>query len=348
MRYKRAEQRGGSARFDGLGRVSASERRHRDQQGRRRLHRLPTRSGPRALSQSDRGAAPRALQRYDSRRRVARAVEGGLRSRRAADRRGVGVPREAVRRGTRPLNRTWSVHLLACRFDIRADCERLADALDHLLQRAHQRHPVSRCHRFDVRRSADGYRIEEDGLAQGIESTPQSACYVLTSRIHALALAALPEFTKVHAGCATWQGRRLLAVGPPEAGKTTLMTRLVYEGFAVHGDELVLLRNGEALPYPRRFGVRAPTLRLIPQLAASRPGTIGAGSVVTDPADLGFDWVIEPAPVAAVFYLVPNHGGQTSLEPCPKHIMAQRIMSQSTSPDGGRRQWIRDVCAILD
>ena len=225
------------------------------------------------------------------------------------------------------------------------DCERLAAALDPLLQRARQGYPVTRLHRFDVRRSADGYRIEEDGLAESLEPTLESACYALTSRIHAMALAALPEFTKVHAGCATWRGRRLIAVGPPEAGKTTLMTRLVYEGFAVHGDEMVLLKDGLALPYPRRFGVRTPTLALVPQLAAVPRG---ANPRVTDPAALGFDWVIEPAPVAAVFYLVPNHGGRTSLDPCPKHLMAHRVMSQSTGPETGRRAWIRDVCVMLD
>jgi len=235
------------------------------------------------------------------------------------------------------------VRLLACRIEIAVDCERLAAWLDVMLSRATQRYPVSRVHRFAVRQEDGGYRILEDGVAVGFERGPDSAGYALTARIHRLALAALPDFTKVHAGCATWQGRRLLAVGPPRAGKTTLMTRLVFEGFAVHGDELVLLKDGSALPYPRRFGVREPTLGLIPQLAERAPGPL-----VTDPSALGFDWVVEPAPVAAVFYLEPNHGGRTLLTPCPKHVMAQRIMAQSTGPSGGKPQWIRDVCAILE
>ncbi len=239
------------------------------------------------------------------------------------------------------------MRLLACRVEITVDCERLAAWLDPMLQHAAQGYPVSRRHRFAVRREAGGYRIEEDGAAGGLEPTPESAGYALTARIHALALSALPEFTKVHAGCASWQGRRLLAVGPPRAGKTTLMTRLIYEGFAVHCDELVLLKRGAALPYPRRFGVRAATIGLIPQLAVLRAGGAGAG-LVTDPAELGFDWVIEPGPVTAVFYLEPNHGGRTRLAPCPKYLMAQRIMAQSTGPVGEKRQWIRDVCDTLD
>jgi hypothetical protein len=136
-------------------------------------------------------------------------------------------------------------------------------------------------------------------------------------------------------------------VGPPRAGKTTLMTRLIYAGFSVHGDEMVLLKGGAALPYPRPFGVRPATVRLIPQLASLCPADAGA-SLVTDPAELGFDWVIEPAPVAAVFYLEPNHGGRTRLAQCPKYLMAQRVMAQSTGPAGDKRQWIRDVCDTLD
>jgi hypothetical protein len=231
--------------------------------------------------------------------------------------------------------------------EVSVDCERLAAWLAPMLQHAAQSYPVSRVHRLEARREPGGYRISEDGAPRGVEPTPEDAGYALTVRMHALALAALPDFTKIHAGCASWQGRRLLAVGPPRAGKTTLMTRLVFEGFSVHGDELALTRGGEVLPYPRRFGVRPPTVPLIPQLASARPGPAGGG-LVTDPAELGFDWVIEAAPAAAVFYLEPNHGGRTRLADCPKYVMVQRVMSQSTGPETGNRQWIRDVCDMLD
>ena len=259
------------------------------------------------------------------------------------------MPLEAPRRGPPPLSFAWSVSLLACRIDITADCERVAAWLDPMLQHASQDYPISRVHRLAISMEGDRYRIEEDGAARAIEPTAESAGYAVFARIHVLALDALPEFTKVHAGCASWEGRRVLAVGPPHAGKTTLMTRLIYEGFSVQGDELVLLRDGLALPYPRRFGVRAPTVALIPQLAAmGPPGPGGPAPLVIDPAQLGFDWRIEAAPVEAVLYLEPNHGGPSRLEPCPKYQMAQRIMSQSSGPEAGKRQWIRDVCAILD
>lgn len=230
--------------------------------------------------------------------------------------------------------------------DVTVDCERVAGWLAPMLQEAAQDHPVSRTHRFAVRREAGGYAIEEDGAPPRIEPTPEAAGYAVFFRMHALALAALPEFTKIHAGSARWQGRRVIAVGPPHAGKTTLMTRLVYEGFEVEGDELVLVRDGLALPYPRRFGVRAPTVALIPQLRALT-GEGRPEPLVVDPAVLGAPWRIESAPVDAVLFLEPNHGGPTALVPCPKHEMVRRIMSQSTGPESGKREWIRDVCAMV-
>ncbi len=240
------------------------------------------------------------------------------------------------------------MRLLACRFEIAADCERVAAWLDPMLQHAVQQHPVSRVHRFEIARDGARYRVTEDGVVAPPMETAEAAAYAVFFRSHQLALTALPEFTKVHAGCATWQGRRLVAVGAPHAGKTTLMTRLLYAGFSVHADEMVLLRGGEALPYPRRFGVRGPTMALIPELAAyAPPGVPAPGTLVVDPLRLGFEWRAEAGPVDAVVYLEPNHGGASRLEPCPKHVMAHRVMSQSTGPDSGKSDWIRDVCAML-
>lgn len=231
--------------------------------------------------------------------------------------------------------------------EVSVDCERVAEWLAPMLQQAEQDHPIARTHRFAVRRLPEGYAVEEDGAPPRMEATPEAAGYAVFSRMHALALAALPEFTKIHAGSARWQGRRVIAVGPPHAGKTTLMTRLVYAGFAVEGDEMVLVRDGVALPYPRRFGVRAPTVDLIPQLGALTGGGRPAPLVV-DPVLLGAPWRIEAGPVDAVLFLEPNHGGETALVPCPKHDMVRRVMSQSSAPEAGKRQWIRDVCAIVD
>lgn len=230
------------------------------------------------------------------------------------------------------------------------DCDQLRALLDSLVQHAAQRYPVSRSHRFEVCRAGGQYRIRENGQEGDPHADARSAVETVFWRMHLLALEALPEFTKIHAGCASWGGRRFLAIGPAQSGKTTLMTRLLYEGFAVHGDDMALLRGGEVLAYPRRFGIRPPTVALIPQLArlaSPADGSHGTVGLALDPSELGFDWRIEPAPVDAVFFLEPNHGGSTELQAFPKYLMAERIMSQSTPPAAGPRDWISDICAMI-
>ena len=194
-----------------------------------------------------------------------------------------------------------------------------------------------------------GYRLREN--AKDLDPRPDapSAAGALYARMHELALDALPEFTRIHAGCASWHGKRLVAAGPARAGKTTLMTRLLFEGFAVHCDDIVLSSRGYVLPYPRRFWVRSHAVPLLPELApfAARVRET-RDHLALDPTELGFEWRIDAAPADAVLFLEPNHGSATQLAACPKHSMAQLIMSQSNLPAGGAHDWVRDVCAMLD
>jgi hypothetical protein len=244
-----------------------------------------------------------------------------------------------------------SYRLLACEIGLSTDCERLLARFDGMMQRAAQGYPVSRHHRFQAWRLGGRYRICENGQEREWQEDPRSAAAALFRRIQDLALEALPEFTKLHAGCASARGKRLVAVGPAHSGKSTLMARLLYEGFAVHCDDIVLLRGGEALPYPRRFWIRPPTLPLIPQLAAvasRRPEAEGDDELALDPSELGFEWRVEPGPVDAVLFLEPGREGETRLERSPKYEMASRVMAHSSLPAAGARQWISDIVSMLD
>ena len=230
-----------------------------------------------------------------------------------------------------------------------SDCKRFIAALDNLVQHASQTYPVSRFHQFEAWRIDNGYRLREDAKELDSQLEPQRAASVISAHMNDLALAALPEFTKIHAGCANWRGKRLVAAGPSRSGKTTLMTRLLYEGFAVHCDDIVLLRHGEVLPFPRRFWIRPHALPLLPQIA---PLDVAAPEnrrhLVLDPAERGFEWQIHAAPADVVLFLERNHASVTQLLPCPKHAMAKLIMSNSSLPGGGPQEWVRDVCTMLD
>jgi len=252
------------------------------------------------------------------------------------------------------LQRT--VQVLACEFRVVTDVEPLVRWLDEVRASAAQDYPVSRWHRLEVRAEAGGFRVREDGGDGTVRPTLGDAGDLVLRRIHELAFDALADYTKVHAGSATWGGRRFLVVGAGRAGKSTLMTRLLYEGFAVEGDEMVLLREGRAIAYPRRFGIRRATLDLVPQLRSlaperaatpEPPGSPGFQILALDPVQAGFAWRIRPGVVDDLFFLDGRHRGPTVASPCPTPGAVRRIMAQSSPPRGGKAAWVRDVSATV-
>ena len=241
------------------------------------------------------------------------------------------------------------IRLLACEFSVVADCDKLFAALEGMLPHAWQRFPVSHHYRLEAWRAEEGYDLREDGQALEKRPDARSAADFLFERMHQIAIAALAEYTKIHAGCAAWRGKRFVAIGPAGSGKTTLMTRLLYEGFDVYCDDVVLLRRGEVLPYPKLFRVRWDALPLLPQLSPSaRQRESGRDHLPLDPTELGFAWRVEPAPSAVVLFLERNHGGATKREACPRVTMAERIMSHSNAPAGGPRVWLEHVRSLIE
>lgn len=244
--------------------------------------------------------------------------------------------------------------VLASEFRITVDGEDVARALDTLPFRAAQDGWPTRLHRLEVRREGAGYRIREDGQAREHVPDADAVGRSVHERVHTLALAALDGHAKLHAGCATFRGRGVLFAGAGRSGKTTLMARLLYEGFDVQGDDTVVLRDGHASAVPRRFRVRRGTLTLVPQLASRTPPWAvnsppnGYHVAVIDPAELGFPWRIAWVPVETVFFLVPAHGSPSRVAACPRYQMARYLMSQSTPPAVGVRAWIRDIATLVE
>src|SRR5215813_2265131 len=107
-----------------------------------------------------------------------------------------------------------SMQLLGCEFSVVSDCDELVAALDDMLPRAWQRFPVSRRHLLEAWRREDGYDLSEDGRALAKRVEPRSAADFLVERMHQTAVGVLDEYTKIHAGCATWRGKRFVAIGP--------------------------------------------------------------------------------------------------------------------------------------
>jgi hypothetical protein len=168
-----------------------------------------------------------------------------------------------------------------------------------------------------------------------------------------LVLEAHAATSRLHAGCATISGRRVLLSGAGRVGKTTLLLGLLLRGAEVHCDEIVLLEGGEVRPFPKKFVIFDGLLTVVPELlplcrALHRFVTPdGGGFRLFDPLDAGRRWYLPPGPVEHVFFLEPNFGGPASIEATTKTTMIQSLMLQTLNfgEQTGRR--LRDLSAVV-
>jgi hypothetical protein len=126
------------------------------------------------------------------------------------------------------------------------------------------------------------------------------------------------------------------------------------EGVDVTGDGLVLLRDGEALAFPRKFHAREDSLALLPRprLLDRFEGCISnpqEGRIVPlDPLEFGKPWRIAPVSVKTIFYIEPNHGARTTVRRCGKVEMIRRVLPHCAPPMSSRRDWLGELCATVD
>jgi len=190
----------------------------------------------------------------------------------------------------------------------------------------------------------------EDDFELSITSALETLCQVLHSR----AIAALPDHIRIGAAIGLHAGHAFLIIGPEGAGKTTLALSLMLEGINIIGDGAVLLRDGKALAFPRKFLARedsigrVPKLRAIERFAEYVSNPQEGRLVALDPLQFGKPWRIAPAAVSTIFYIEPNHGSRTSLLHCGKVDMTRRVLHQCARPISGRPDWLGDLCATVD
>ena len=180
------------------------------------------------------------------------------------------------------------------------------------------------------------------------------AVFNLLWTIHREALKDAPGRVRIHSGCGELLGKRFIVAGDKGAGKTTLMMRLLFSGFRVISDELLLLKDGEALPFPRRFHIKQESLHLLPEideLLDSIPynmTTYGHRMYSFSPNDAGFEWNIDEGKIDFIFYLEPNHGGESRLELCPKVDMVKNLMPMSFISEKEDHKKISELCSVVD
>jgi len=197
-------------------------------------------------------------------------------------------------------------------------------------------------------------RLTVDGQDVDFELTAVQAGENLLRRMHREALAALPDHVRLRAVIGRSGGRSFLVVGPRRSGKTTLALGLLLAGCEVSGDELVLLRDGQAVAFPWRFMVNEPSVALLPPLRALPPVVARGGALArdwwfaTDPAAFGQPWDIQPAAISSVFWLEPGRDSRSVVTETGKLDMTRRLLSQTTAPPSGRGGWLGDITRLVE
>jgi hypothetical protein len=235
---------------------------------------------------------------------------------------------------------TIRFQLLTCGVEIAVDDPAVRAALRYLVQDVAQDVRPHAGVRYEVLGRPGGFSVLEDGTEVGPCADADAVMHLIYHRAHEVAHRSLPPHVRVHAGCATIAGRRVVFVGSKEAGKTTLMLRLAHDGVEVHGDELVLITaDGRSLPYPRRFHVRPATFPLIPEMAG-REGefpytwTVGGRRLYSvSPSDFGRPWRLGPGPVDAIIHVKPNHGRETGVTEILPEAALKRLRRHVTFPE---------------
>jgi hypothetical protein len=198
----------------------------------------------------------------------------------------------------------------------------VVDHLTALLPDAHHPVPALRELHYLALDTPDGFAVTEEGDALATVDTAEAAADLVHVRAHrrAFELASLSGWARVHAATvdlATVEGDRVrvLVVGPSGAGKTTLATRLLFDGADVQGDESVLVRRGESLAVPRALHLKPGAAAALPELDAVLPELPVVGEVaVLDPARVARPVTLRVAPVEHVVVLA-GRPGHTASDP---------------------------------
>lgn len=262
---------------------------------------------------------------------------------------------DAQERRVDHLNHVERVQLLSCAFEIRTNAQDLFERLAYIIQRADQSAvPITQHSTITVEQSGEEYRINDETGAVDVELSVITALEALFARLYRRALESVPDHIRLHTASGLHKDRAFLMVGPKRAGKTTLALKLLFAGFDMTGDEIVLLRDGKVTAFPRKFYVRDTSLPLLPPLPPVPGHTPFTNSptegrlIALDPTRFGRPWKIVPSPVSTILYLEPNHGARTVAVRCPKVDMVRHVMPESTPPASARPGWIGDLCGMVD
>jgi len=264
------------------------------------------------------------------------------------------VPRSAYSGRLDKLKYVETFQILACEIQVQTDSAAFSDRLRYVVQHASQNHEITDRAVYEIAQNGDDVVLREDGVIAATEQNSEILFEALFKKIHQRAFAALPDDVRIHAASGIHNGRMFLLVGNPHSGKSTLAIHLLGAGMEMVGDELVMLRDGLAAAFPRKFYLREASVDLLPALKEAAPSlprvydSAGMRRMAVDPTVFGRPWHIARLPVGAIFYLDPDFGSRTKSKRSSKIDMVRLVMEQSSPPRSGRNNWIGDLCAMVN
>ena len=264
------------------------------------------------------------------------------------------MPQKIAHRRVGRLMHVERIQILSSEFEIRTNSCELLDLVCYVTAHAQQAFSISHRSVISVTRSGEEFRISNDNGGEDCEMSAAVVIEQLFKRMHRMALANLPDHVCLRAVTGNQAEKAFLIVGPKSSGKTILAVRLLLAGFDISGDELTVLLDGKAVAFPRRFIVQGDCVELLPELKSCEEFATFASNparetvIHFDPTRLGRPWLLVPRHVSAIFFLEPNYGARTRIEPCGKLEMLRRMMPHCMPPISKRANWIGDLSRTVD
>lgn len=254
------------------------------------------------------------------------------------------------------MNYVEHLRLLACEFQVRTNSLEFLTRFATFVPRAEQAFPVSCSEVVTVTWTDDEYRIAGGDAEDDFELDTGSAVEAVSRRLYRRAANLVPDHIfLIGCLCASVAGQNCLIVGSRRSGKTTLAVALTLRDHDVTGDDLVLLRGGATVAWPRRFLLPEESVLRLPRLLDMqkrfrRIAALPRVDIVvpTDPADFGRPWRIRSEPTETIIYLKPKFGTRSSLRTASKQEMVGLVVPHCAPPISGRKDWLLDVCRTID
>jgi len=201
--------------------------------------------------------------------------------------------------------------------------------------------------------SGEGWEMHlPDGRVQRA-MTASHARDLLYRHIHTIEAAEQAPFVSLHAATLCLDGCRLVLVGGRGSGKTTLTGTLVFEGFALEGDEAIYLTPTGAVSRPRSMRIKQAALRLLPQLGPYLDGLpyyldwLDRKIFAFDPRAAGLPWRIARGPIHHLVLIEPNHGGRSVLSPLAASDAVAALLPHATFAEGAGGRSLAATAAMV-